>query len=143
LLALGLHIELHTDLGALPPVLAQLPAEVAVVIDHMGKPEGVSVQDPTVRALAARSRHGAVHVKLSGAYRLARRDPAALARLWVEEVGPQALLWGSDWPCTNHEAHADYPRLLADLHDWLPAPAARQALVDNPQALYWGVPFRR
>jgi hypothetical protein len=47
--------------------------------------------------------------------------------------GSQRLLWGSDWPCTNHEAHADYPALHHALDDWLlDSAAAEAARVDNP-----------
>ncbi len=139
LAALGWHLELHTDLGRLPEVLAQLPAALPLVIDHMGKPDAVSAGDATVRALATRARQAPVYVKLSGAYRLGGRDPGALARLWLGELGPQCLLWGSDWPCTNHEALADYAALRHALDDWLrDETAATAALVDNPQRLYWG-----
>jgi predicted TIM-barrel fold metal-dependent hydrolase len=77
-----------------------------------------------------------LYVKLSGAYRLQGPDPAALARVLHDELGPQALLWGSDWPCTNHEDHADYPALLGQLHDALPADALQAVLSDNPLRLY-------
>lgn len=138
LLALGWHLELHTDIGQLPVVLAQLPRQLPLVIDHMGKPEAVSVDDATVRAARTRSQTAAVHVKLSGAYRLGGRDAGALARLWLGELGPHALLWGSDWPCTNHEQLADYPVLLQSLHRWMQDEAAIDAaLVGNPTRLYW------
>lgn len=137
--ALGWHVELHTDIGQLPGVLAQLPQALPLVIDHMGKPEAVSADDATARALRVRAGRAEVHVKLSGAYRLGGRDAEALARLWLGELGPQRLLWGSDWPCTNHEALADYPALFSALRDWLrDAAALNAALVDNPTRLYWG-----
>lgn len=139
LAALGWHLELHTDLGRLPAVLPQLPATLPLVVDHLGKPAAVSARDATVRALGQRAKQAPVHVKLSGAYRLGGLDAGGLARLWLAELGPQALLWGSDWPCTNHEAHADYPALWRSLDGWLCDPAAAQAArVDNPQRLYWG-----
>lgn len=139
LLTLGWHLELHTDTGRLPEVLAQLPQSMPLVIDHMGKPDAVSAGDPTIRALATRAKQAPVHVKLSGAYRLGGRDAGALARLWLAELGPQRLLWGSDWPCTNHEAQADYAALRQALDVWLgDAAAVHAALVDNPQQLYWG-----
>jgi len=139
LAALGWHLELHTDTGRLPEVLASLPAELPTVIDHMGKPETVSASDASVRALAARIKHAQVHVKLSGAYRLSGLDAGALARLWLGELGPNRLLWGSDWPCTNHEMQANYPALRHALDSWLPdSRLARAALVDNPGRLYWG-----
>ena len=95
LAALGWHLELHTDTGRLPDVLAQLPGSLPLVIDHMGKPAAVSAADATVRALARRARLGGqVHIKLSGAYRLGGLDAGALARLWLAEIGPDRLLWG-------------------------------------------------
>lgn len=140
LLALGWQLELHTDTGRLPGVLAQLPAGLPLVIDHMGKPGAVSASDATVRALAARAGQASVHVKLSGAYRLGGCDAGALARLWLAELGPQRLLWGSDWPCTNHEALADYTALRHALDGWLgDATAVHATLVNNPQRLYWGL----
>jgi predicted TIM-barrel fold metal-dependent hydrolase len=126
---------LHTDRGALPQVLRQLPAGLPLVLDHMARPHAVSALDPTVQAV--RQWRGPVHVKLSGAYRLGGLDPAALAALWLQERGPQHLLWGSDWPCTNHEHAAHYPHLLEALFDWVGHGHAQAILSDNPRALYW------
>ena len=138
--ALGWHLELHTDNGRLPDVLASLPSGLPLVIDHMGKPESVSAADASVRALTARTYQTKVHVKLSGAYRLGETDACALARLWLGELGPDRLLWGSDWPCTNHEEEANYPALRHALDNWLQdASAVYAALVENPSRLYWGV----
>lgn len=154
ILQLGWHVELHTDAGALPNVMAALPLALPLVIDHFGKPAQASLQDATVAALRQRSRHGAaaagaapktskmpnLHVKLSAAYRLGSAvKPQALARLWLDELGPQALLWGSDWPCTNHEAKADYPALHAALDDWLGhEPGVVEAVRScNAMRLYW------
>lgn len=134
----GWHLELHTDAGALPGVLAQLPPELPLVVDHMAKPAAVLPSDPTVVALARRAERFPVHIKLSGAYRLGGLCPAELARLWLAVLGPARLLWGSDWPCTNHEAMADYARLLSVLPDWVGPEVAERVLTDNPAALYWG-----
>lgn len=137
LLALGWHVELHTDRGALPAALAQIPAALPVVIDHMGKPDGVRAQDPSVRAVRQR-RSAAAWVKLSGPYRLGGCNAQALAQLWLHEIGPEQLLWGSDWPFTNHEQDTRYDALRQQLNDWLHTPALRQAvLCHNPQRLYW------
>ena len=150
-------MELHTDSGALPDVLAALPQALPVVVDHFGKPATSSPLDATVAALRQRSQMGhasaatsdllsgaqapPVHVKLSGAYRLGPGvNPKTLARLWLGELGPQALLWGSDWPCTNHELQADYAALHAALDDWLgcEGDAVMAARSTNPMRLYWG-----
>lgn len=135
--ALGWHLELHTDQGSLPLALASLPVDMPLVIDHMGKPAALSLQDATVRAVARRAAAAPVYVKLSAPYRLGGLDPGALARLWCETLGRQSLLWGSDWPFTNHESQADFSRLLADMWSWLPAEVVEAALIDNPTRLYW------
>jgi predicted TIM-barrel fold metal-dependent hydrolase len=137
MLALGWHLELHTDVGALADVLHDLPAALPLVLDHMGKPGKVSSGDPAIAAAVRRARQSPVHVKLSGAYRLEGRDPAALARLWLGELGVGSLLWGSDWPWTNHESAAVYPELIDTLRFWLGEECAVRALTDNPTALYW------
>ena len=137
---LGWHVELHTDVGALPHVLLQLPSGMPLVVDHMCKPAAASASDPTIAKLKARARTSPVHVKLSGAYRLHGKDAGTVARVLHDELGPQSLLWGSDWPCTNHEALANYPGLLGAVYDWVGLEAATQALINNPAALYWAAP---
>lgn len=142
-LRLGWHVELHTDTGALPAVLVAVPLNIPVVVDHFCRPEKASLNDETVRAVqgrvAAASAH--VYIKLSAAYRLqADLNPKALAGLWLAELGENALLWGSDWPCTNFEAKADYAALHGELADWLGDDAAAEQAVRsaNPMRLYWG-----
>ena len=145
-LRLGWHVELHTDTGALPAVLGAVPLEIPVVIDHFGKPSSASLQDETVQAVQRRvaAASSQVYVKLSAAYRLqAGLEPSRLAKLWLDELGAKALLWGSDWPCTNFEAKADYAALHGALADWLGHDAAvmQAARSANPMRLYWGLPF--
>jgi predicted TIM-barrel fold metal-dependent hydrolase len=135
---LGWHLEVHTDQGALPKVLAQLPTDMPLVVDHMAKPSEAKAKDATVHALVQRASHVPTHIKLSGAYRLGGVDAANLAPIWLHELGPQALLWGSDWPCTNHEQLADYAHLLAPLERWVGADNLHTVLSHNPQRLYWG-----
>ena len=136
MLALGWHLELHTDPGALPRVLAQLPAQLPLVVDHMAKPEQAQANDPTVMALVQHARHTPTHIKLSGAYRLGGLDPVRTARIWLGELGVSSLLWGSDWPCTNHENLAQYDELFSSLEDWVGVAHCEQVLSTNPQALY-------
>lgn len=136
--ALNWHVEVHTDQGALPQVLAQLPPDIPLVVDHMGKPMVASADDPSVAALVRHAQHTRVHVKLSGAYRLGQVNAQALAQIWRQELGNTALLWGSDWPCTNHEPFADYGQLMAQAQTWTGAADFEQIMVINPVSLYWG-----
>lgn len=150
MLRLGWHVELHTDTGALPAVLAAVPLNIPVVVDHFCRPEKASLNDETVRAVQSRAAAAPaqVYVKLSAPYRLqADILPKELAGLWLGELGQNALLWGSDWPCTNFEAKANYAALYSALSDWLgldaglDAEVLRAARSANPMRLYWGLPF--
>lgn len=135
---LGWHLEVHTNQGALPKVLAQLPSNISLVVDHMAKPSEAKARDATVQGLAQRAQHTPTYIKLSGAYRLGGVDATQVAHIWLHELGPQALLWGSDWPCTNHEQLAHYPSLLTPLESWLGTDNFEVVLSHNPQRLYWG-----
>lgn len=139
-LQLGWHVEVHTDSGQFPHICKALPQALPLVLDHFGRPQRASRHDDTARAVCAR-RQAPVMVKLSAAYRLLPGlTPDELARLWLGELGPQALLWGSDWPCTNHESQADYPQLFDALSQWLGRDEVLTAAVlsVNPMRLYWG-----
>jgi predicted TIM-barrel fold metal-dependent hydrolase len=52
---LGWHVEVHTDQGALPHVLAQLPSDVPLVVDHMAKPTQAHASDASIRMLTQRA----------------------------------------------------------------------------------------
>jgi predicted TIM-barrel fold metal-dependent hydrolase len=74
----------------------------------------------------------------SGAYRSGGVNPEALTSLLLSELGPSALLWGSDWPCTNHEQFANFEALIAEAHGRIGAEPFEQVMVHNPTRLYWG-----
>jgi len=132
--SVGWQVEVHVERGRLPEVLAQLQDARTVVVDHFGKPDGV---DDTATWAAVERDAGRLHVKLSAPYRLGGVDPAALAARWLERVGPGRLLWGSDWPCTNHESAARAAHLTAPLRAWLQDEGiVRRVLVETPFALY-------
>lgn len=137
LIALGWHVEIHTDPGRLPDVLPKLPNGLRVVVDHMAKPLGALPSDPTLQIL---HRYGPdrVMVKLSGAYRQAGVDAFDLAQALLGELGSSALVWGSDWPCTNHESCANYRSLRSSLTRWVGDSHSDEIMRVNPMRLYWG-----
>ena len=146
LIAAELHLELHADIGRIATLLPLLPQSATVVLDHFAKPRSVSSTDETVRALRRRQQTGAVtYITLSGGYRLGASSASLqtkfgieLAAMWLDLLGRDCLLWGSDWPCTNHESDASYSRLRESLDQWLPdAEDKHAALHSNPQRLYW------
>ena len=74
--------------------------------------------------------------KLSGPYRLGGADPIALAERWIASVGERQLVWGSDWPWTNHERENNYGSLRDCLDQWVGAARARAIVWDNAARLY-------
>lgn len=116
--ALGWHVELHTHNGDGGMVLARLDAALGdagtpVVLDHFGRPGSAGIADAIFAVATAVRARRPVWVKISAPYRLpspqespqeSPHDWPALAQAWREIVGDDRLLWGSDWPWTNHEA---------------------------------------
>lgn len=127
------HLEVQArgeQWPALGPALARWPS--AVVLDHVGLPCGNAAADAAVVELAHRPH---VWVKLSAPY---RSDPGAareLADRIVARAGVDRLVWGSDWPWTNHERDSDYRSCLDWLTTLLDADAAATVLTVNPHRL--------
>ena len=95
-----------------------LPLGTPVVVDHFGRPDAaLGRDDPGLRRLLARRPDANLFVKISGSYRSGGRGgdyaPALLAAL-----GPQRLLWGSDWPFTQFEDKRRYADGIAELAAW-------------------------
>ncbi|QEZ44465.1 amidohydrolase family protein [Cupriavidus oxalaticus] len=136
---LGWHVELHTDNGDGSTVLAALDAalgegDMPVVLDHFGRPGAAGVADPVFSVAAAVRERRQVWVKCSAPYRLVA--PGAwreLAQRWLEVVGADRLLWGSDWPWTNHEA-AERAGECSELSGW---PGTAPADASLNEALRW------
>jgi predicted TIM-barrel fold metal-dependent hydrolase len=59
------------------------------------------------------------------------------AALLLAAFTPARLLWGSDWPHTQHRQWADYDATRRALDRWVPDAAARDTiLTGSAQALY-------
>ncbi len=142
--ALDWHVELHResqDLAhAAQPVL---DAGCKLVVDHFGRPaRQPAAADAGFNWLLSVADHGQVWVKLSAAYR--NWPPAAAgatargaAQALLKAFGANRLLWGSDWPHTQHRHITDYAAAHAALADWAPDEATRRRiLVDTPAQLF-------
>lgn len=136
---LGWHLEVQCEgerFADFLPMLPDLP--LALVVDHFGLP------DPDAPAACAGTqeilREAArrpVYVKLSAPYRLRGANPRRYAQLFLAELGPEKLLWGSDWPWTNHEQECSYAGCLQALYDSVPSPDARRMILQEvPKQLY-------
>ncbi|SCW68243.1 MULTISPECIES: amidohydrolase [unclassified Pseudomonas] len=139
------HVELHANLVDLPGLMAQLlPSGIKLVVDHFGRPDARSGLDqPGFAQLMALGQGGQVWMKVSGIYRLGATAPRNLefarASLAVLErsFGPERLVWGSDWPHTQHEAHVGFETVMAQLRALACSASLMHALmVQTPQALF-------
>lgn len=134
----GWHVEVFVDAGRVPDIAPAFEGTaVDVVFDHFGNPGVDEAQvDATFDAVRRLARDRAVHVKLSAPYRLSGADRRLLARRWLEIVGVEGIVWGSDWPWTSFEDRNDYRRLREDLARWVGAEQVPTILWDNPARLY-------
>ncbi|MFC4276202.1 amidohydrolase family protein [Achromobacter aloeverae] len=141
--ALGWHVEVHLPAARLPEILPiLLRTDCAIVVDHFGRPApALGVADPGFQYLVEQSVTGHVWVKLSGAYRnWAPRQAAAqgleATRRLLDAYTPERLVWGSDWPHTEHPDIA-YAGTRRWLDDWIDDPVVRRVvLVDTPARLF-------
>lgn len=112
--------------GACPDLLPTLlAAGCRVVVDHFGRPDpALGVRDPGFGYLLQQAGSGRVWVKLSAPYRIwpaadcAASGRQATAQL-LQAFAAERLLWGSDWPHTQHAGQASYPATVRWMHDWL------------------------
>lgn len=134
--ALRWHVEVQADAVDLPVVLdALLGQGCTVVVDHFGRPDAhLGAADAGFRYLQSVAPGGKVWVKLSAAYRSAAHsngtsDGSALARALLESFGPQRLVWGSDWPHTQHRHLIDYTGTVEALKLWIPDESTREKVL--------------
>lgn len=131
-----MHLELHHDDGLLNTLLLEIPTGTEIVVDHFGRPktsEEFFHESPGILQHAS-----SLWVKLSAQYRTPGLDHAKALGYWLDRVGPNKLLWGSDWPHTGFEAAQGYAQQLNTLstlvHD---EQLLNQILISNPKYLYW------
>ena len=116
----GLLIELHAPPAYLLHLLPQLAQyQLQVVIDHFARPDpSKGLEDPNYQALFKLLNPQQHWVKVSAYYRLAaceqQLDVAQKAFAQLKSQGMlHRLLWGSDWPHTQHEQWVSYDKVLA------------------------------
>jgi len=126
------QIEINRAACDLPGLIDPLTdAGINVVIDHFGRPdENLGVDDPGFRHLLKKGNSRRLWVKLSGAYRNGSDGrgfswaPAA-AELLLTHLGPDRLMWGSDWPHTRHESYITVDLMRKAFEKWVPSIADR------------------
>ncbi|MEN1833069.1 amidohydrolase family protein [Pseudomonas lijiangensis] len=143
--ALGWHIELHRHVADLPGLIRDLlPFGCKIVVDHFGRPDArVGVDDPDFQALLELGLSGQIWMKVSAIYRLGGSDEQnmvfanAALPLLVQAFGARRMVWGSDWPHTQHEHHVSYATVVEQFRNLdCPAPIKQSILVEAAQSLF-------
>lgn len=139
------HIELHRQVEDLPQLVrALLPFGCKIVVDHFGRPDArLGVNQPGFIELLDLGTTGQLWMKVSAIYRLAgdaRQNlefACSVLPLLEHSLGPQRLVWGSDWPHTQHEQAVGYGAVMEQLRALGCAESLRQAmLIDSPAQLF-------
>lgn len=139
------HVELHRHVADIPALVrGLLPFGVKVVIDHFGRPDArLGLDQPGLHEMLELGLGGLLWLKVSGIYRLEGSEQQNLdfARaalpLLIESFGQQRLVWGSDWPHTQHEAQVSYTRVVEQLQALGCTPQVmRSLLIEAPQVLF-------
>ena len=139
------HVELHREVKDLPGLIQQLtPFGVKLVIDHFGRPDATAGLDqPGFNELLEAGSKGSIWIKVSGIYRLGGTlqqniDFARRALPLLEKsFGLHQLVWGSDWPHTQHEQSIGFATVVDQLQALeLSAQASDSLLVQAPRRLF-------
>lgn len=101
----GFHLEIQLEGARLAPILPVLVDQgVNVVIDHFGLPsEPDPKHDPLLRSLSQLSERKSTFFKFSAHYRTPF-DVEPHAQVVIEALNEDQIIWGSDWPHTQHES---------------------------------------
>ena len=145
---LGWHIQILMPSRQLVQNRQRLQAlRVPLVFDHMGRIDPDHLSDNEAhKAILDLIVAGKAWVKLSGTYILSHRGPPSysdmreLVRTYTQ-IGPDRLVWGSDWPHASATAGfqpiPDDAHLLDLIADWVnDDQILQQILVKNPANLY-------
>jgi predicted TIM-barrel fold metal-dependent hydrolase len=127
--------RVFSDPGALPRSRQPSRSRRRVVLDHFGSPARTAHAPRRLFAAAGRSLESRRVVQALGAVSPRRRD-AQRSRAAGSNCSARRLVWGSDWPWTQHERGKDYQRLREALDRWVGRGRRRAILWDNAARLY-------
>ncbi|KAF1047882.1 MAG: 4-sulfomuconolactone hydrolase [Herbaspirillum frisingense] len=142
---LGWQVEIHREARDLQRLLEPLMAMgLNIVVDHFGRVDAaLGIDDPGFRYLLSTGASQRVWVKLSAAYRNGGSEGGKkFAReawpLLREHMGTARLLWGSDWPHTQHESMTSYADAWQQFVSLVPGEDERCAITGESSARLFG-----
>ncbi|HUG57343.1 MAG TPA: amidohydrolase family protein [Candidimonas sp.] len=138
------QLELHCPPSYLRVLLPALENYAGpVVIDHFGRVDpNKGTLDPDYLAVLAMLDPARHYVKVSGYYRLgedehARHHAQEALRMLLGKGMSSRLIWGSDWPHTQHSDHVHYDATVRFLDNLVPDEALRMRILgENALPLY-------
>lgn len=149
--ALDMHVELHAPIATLANYIpAIIEHEVDLVIDHFGRPTLDNARTPQATLnteqfnyLLSLSDSRGVFVKVSAIYRIfsqAQPDTlTALISLFMNTFTSERLMWGSDWPHTQHETRHQFGDSIGWAREYIEDPADRQNIFFSTAASFYKI----
>ncbi|MGE0557630.1 MAG: amidohydrolase [Burkholderiales bacterium] len=134
------HVHINQTADKLAAPIATLQAAgVKLVIDHFGHPQQGDAQCPGFQAVVRAVDNGRTWIKMSAGYRF--RSPQVAqdcAQVLLSRVGPDRLLWGSDWPFAAFEDTMRYDTAIEHFRQWVPDAKTRRIISgETPLRLYF------
>lgn len=115
------HVELHCEAGRLKALMAPLLQRgCQIVVDHFGRPDlALGPRDSGFQYLLGTAASDRVWVKVSAAYRVGPgpdggEQTQQLLDAILSAFTADRLVWGSDWPHSQHPEAPAPATLLAD-----------------------------
>lgn len=144
LAAVGLLVEVYGPASGLQAACTPfLKAGCRLLIDHFGRPDySLGERDPGFQFLLGTLDSGKVWIDISGGYRNgpgpAGNDSSVnYFEAIKQRSGLERMLWGSDWPCVQYEATANYGGSVSFLNRVVADSADRHALLwTTPASLF-------
>ena len=141
---LDLFAQIQVQEDELPALVGLIERSRArIMIDHCGRPNVANgLSQPGFQALLRLATLGRVTVKLSGLQKFSSgaypyQDAQVYAGALLDAFGPDACIWGSDWPFLRAPERLDYGPLLKLAELLLPdADVRRRVLWDTPMRLF-------
>lgn len=132
---LDLFVEIQAEgsqWNDMAPMLADLPCDI--VIDHFGRTPAPH-ESGGFDALLGVAQRKDVWFKFSAPYRFGNEAARDCARMLVDTVGTDRIVWGSDWPWTQFEGRHSYADSLGWLAGWVGEDKVRDVLTTNAARL--------
>ncbi|EIK94224.1 amidohydrolase 2 [Pseudomonas sp. M47T1] len=141
---LGLFAQIQTVGDQLVQLLELIDqSDVRLLIDHCGRPDiAHGLYQPGFQALLRLAERGRATVKISGMQKFAPMDSVfedtlAYVQALLDAFGPDACVWGSDWPFLRMQQRVDYGPLLKLAEQFMPdAEVRRRVMWDTPRRLF-------